>query len=128
MERLFQELLKYYHLSEDEYKVMSRPIEDVHLLEPTSIKGMNRVKSRIFEAIKNNEKIIIYGDYDCDGISATSIMYRTFQILNYRAYYYIPSRYNDGYGLNVKSNSLIPSIRRGSIVYLTMAFSSLLAM
>ncbi len=103
MERLFQELLKYYHLSEDEYKVMSRPIEDVHLLEPTSIKGMNRVKSRIFEAIKNNEKIIIYGDYDCDGISATSIMYRTFQILNYRAYYYIPSRYNDGYGLNVKN-------------------------
>ena len=64
---------------------------------------MNRVKSRIFDAIKNGEKIIIYGDYDCDGISATSIMYRTFQILNYHVSYYIPSRYQDGYGLNVSN-------------------------
>ena len=103
MERLFQELLNYYHLSEDDYKVMSRPIEEVKLIEPTSIKGMNRVKSRIFESIKKNEKIIIYGDYDCDGISATSIMYRTFQILNYHVSYYIPSRYKDGYGLNVQN-------------------------
>ena len=101
MQTLFEQLLEYYHLSKDEYSYMSRPIEEVKLLEPTSIKGMNRVKSRIFEAIKNNEKIIIYGDYDCDGISATSIMYRTFQILNYHVSYYIPSRYHDGYGLNV---------------------------
>ena len=103
MNSLLTELLNYYHLSEKEYEILSRPIEDVHLLEPTLIKGMNRVKSRIFEAIKNNEKIIIYGDYDCDGISATSIMYRTFQILNYHVSYYIPSRYLDGYGLNVKN-------------------------
>ena len=74
MERLFKELLNYYHLSEADYHLMSLPLDEVHLLEPTSIKGMNRVKSRIFESIKNNEKIIIYGDYDCDGISATSIM------------------------------------------------------
>ena len=103
MEHLFQELLNYYHLSEEEYHFLSRPIEEIKLVEPTSIKGMNRVKSRIFESIKNNEKIIIYGDYDCDGISATSIMYRTFQILNYHVSYYIPSRYLDGYGLNVQN-------------------------
>lgn len=101
MDHLLQELLTYYKLSEQDYAFLSRPIEEVHLLEPTSIKGMNRVKSRIFDAIKNQEKIIIYGDYDCDGISATSIMYRTFQILNYHVSYYIPSRYKDGYGLNV---------------------------
>ena len=103
MERLLKELLNYYHLSEADYHLMSLPLDEVHLLEPTSIKGMNRVKSRIFESIKNNEKIIIYGDYDCDGISATSIMYRTFQILNYHVSYYIPSRYSDGYGLNVRN-------------------------
>ncbi len=103
MDRLYHELLNYYHLSEDEFLKMSCPLEEIHLIEPTSIKGMNRVKSRIFESIKNNEKIIIYGDYDCDGISATSIMYRTFQILNYHVSYYIPSRYLDGYGLNVQN-------------------------
>ena len=103
MERLFKELLNYYHLTESDYRLLARPIEEVQLIEPTSIKGMNRVKTRIFESIKNNEKIIIYGDYDCDGISATSIMYRTFQILNYHVSYYIPSRYTDGYGLNVQN-------------------------
>lgn len=103
MNALFEKLLKYYHLSKKDYDLLSTPLEEIHLLEPTSIKGMNRVKSRIFEAIKNNEKIIIYGDYDCDGISATSIMYRTFQILNYHVSYYIPSRYQDGYGLNVQN-------------------------
>ena len=103
MSDLFSQLLNYYHLTEYDYKILSRPLEEVSLLEPTSIKGMNRVKSRIFESIKNNEKIIIYGDYDCDGISATSIMYRTFQILNYHVSYYIPSRYQDGYGLNVQN-------------------------
>ena len=103
MEHLLNELLKYYHLSKDEFSKMSIPVEEIQLIEPTSIKGMNRVKSRIFESIKNNEKIIIYGDYDCDGISATSIMYRTFQILNYHVSYYIPSRYLDGYGLNVQN-------------------------
>ena len=101
MDSFLENLLNYYCLSIDEYHFLSRPIEEVKLIEPTSIKGMNRVKSRIFDAIKNKEKIIIYGDYDCDGISATSIMYRTFQILNYHVSYYIPSRYQDGYGLNV---------------------------
>lgn len=103
MKNLHEKLLEYYQISEEEFANLSRPIEEIRLIEPTSIKGMNRVKSRIFEAIKNNDKILIYGDYDCDGISATSIMFRTFQILKYPANYYIPSRYQDGYGLNVKN-------------------------
>ena len=43
---------------------------------------------------------MIYGDYDCDGISSVSILVNTFKQLNYEVGYYIPNRYKDGYGIN----------------------------
>lgn len=55
---------------------------------------------RIYEAIENKEKICIYGDYDCDGILATSILVDTFRQLGIEAGFHIPSRLQDGYGLN----------------------------
>ena len=57
---------------------------------------------RINEAIENDEKICIYGDYDCDGILATAILVQAFQSLGKRVGYHIPHRQHDGYGLNVK--------------------------
>lgn len=59
------------------------------------------VLDRIHEAIENNEKICIYGDYDCDGILATSIMVQCFHELGMSVGYHIPNRFVDGYGLNV---------------------------
>ena len=96
-----QKVLDYYSLSEEDYLSLTKPISEVKLLDPNSIKGMDKVKDRIFKAIKNKENIIIYGDYDCDGITSTSIMFETFKKLHYEVSYYIPSRYLDGYGLNV---------------------------
>lgn len=55
---------------------------------------------RIHEAIDNQEKICIYGDYDCDGILATSILVEAFRQLGVEVGYHIPSRLEDGYGLN----------------------------
>ena len=98
---ILEKLLEYYHLSQKDYEYISRPLSDVKLIDPQSIKGMDVVVSRIHKAIENKEKIIIYGDYDCDGVTATSIMVKTFQKLGYPVSYYIPSRYKDGYGLNV---------------------------
>ena len=72
-------ILNYYSLSEDDYASLTKPIEEVKLLDPDSIEGMKEVKERIFKAIENKEKIIIYGDYDCDGITSTSIMFETFK-------------------------------------------------
>ena len=100
---LLEKLLNYYGLSKSDYEYMSRPLSEVKLIDPNSIKGMDEVVTRIKKAIKDKEKIIIYGDYDCDGVSATSIMVKTFQKLDYEVSYYIPSRYKDGYGLNVKN-------------------------
>lgn len=55
---------------------------------------------RIEEAIDNEEKICIYGDYDCDGILATTILVQAFLQRGVRVGYHIPNRFEDGYGLN----------------------------
>lgn len=76
---------------------------------------------RIEEAIANKEKICIYGDYDCDGILATAILVDAFSQLNVDVGYHIPSRKEDGYGLNVtrveqmgaKGYSLIITVDNG---------------
>lgn len=57
---------------------------------------------RIEEAIVNEEKICIYGDYDCDGILATTILVQAFLERGVNVGYHIPNRFEDGYGLNVE--------------------------
>lgn len=101
MAEFLDKLLNYYSLSKEDYLNLSKPLEEVKLLDADKIQGMDKVKERIFKAINNEEKIIIYGDYDCDGITSTSIMYLTFKKLDYEVSYYVPSRYLDGYGLNI---------------------------
>ena len=61
---------------------------------------MTKAVNRIKQAITNNEKILIYGDYDVDGITSTYILYKTLLDLDADAYFHIPSRFYDGYGLN----------------------------
>lgn len=58
------------------------------------------VIERIQEAIDQDELICIYGDYDCDGILATTILVKAFKMLGKDVGYHIPNRYIDGYGLN----------------------------
>ncbi len=69
---------------------------DFSLFEESS-----EVLERIQEAIEADEKICIYGDYDCDGILATSILVQAFLELGVQVGYHIPNRFEDGYGLNV---------------------------
>lgn len=57
---------------------------------------------RIYEAIENDEKICIYGDYDCDGILSTAILVQAFLTLGKKVGYHIPNRLEDGYGLNTQ--------------------------
>lgn len=58
------------------------------------------VVERIHEAIENKESICVYGDYDCDGILATTILVKAFKMLGKDVGYHIPNRFSDGYGLN----------------------------
>ena len=94
-------LLEYLNIPEEEYLKLTKKISKDDLESPDNFINMDKVTNRINDAIKNNENIMIYGDYDCDGISATSILVKTFLMLNKKVGYYIPSRYIDGYGLNL---------------------------
>ena len=74
-------------------------------LQPNEIPHFNELKNidiatdRIIKAIKNNEKIIVVGDYDVDGITASTIMNQFFKKINYPIEIIIPDRFKDGYGL-----------------------------
>lgn len=68
--------------------------------DPFLMKDMQRAVDRIAQAIETNELITVYGDYDVDGITATSLLSLFFTQLNIKSTYYIPSRHDEGYGLN----------------------------
>lgn len=71
------------------------------LHDPMALKGMDKAVSRIQQALASSEKIRIYGDYDADGISSTSLMITLFQQLGAHFDTYIPHRMKEGYGLNI---------------------------
>lgn len=68
--------------------------------DPFLMKDMQKTVDRISQAIKNDELITVYGDYDVDGITATSLLNLFFSKLNIKSNYYIPNRHDEGYGLN----------------------------
>jgi single-stranded-DNA-specific exonuclease len=70
-----------------------------HLRSPFTLKDMDTAVRRIYKAIKGNEKILIFGDYDVDGITATVLLLDFLRQLSVEATYYIPHRITEGYGL-----------------------------
>lgn len=67
---------------------------------PFMILGMQTAIDRIYRAIDRREKIVVFGDYDADGITATALMLETLGWLGNSATFYIPNRFEEGYGLN----------------------------
>ena len=77
------------------------PSYDDHLYDPYLLKDMEKAVVRIFEATEAKEKIIIYSDYDCDGIPAAVILHDFFTKIGYENFsVYIPDRHDEGYGLH----------------------------
>ena len=70
------------------------------LLNPFLFEQMDKVTDRIIRARKNKEKIVIYGDYDVDGISAAAYLVIVFRKLGMNVDYYIPNRAHEGVGIN----------------------------
>lgn len=70
-----------------------------HLNPPFTLKDMDVAIHRILKAINRNEKILIFGDYDVDGITATTILLEFFRSVGADVSYYIPHRITEGYGL-----------------------------
>ena len=85
-----------------------------HQNDPNLIK----IKDRLLLAKKNKEKVFIAGDYDADGLTATSIMVRLLKQLDIEYGYYIPNRFNEGYGLNLIRTK--QAIEKGYTLFITV--------
>lgn len=72
-----------------------------HLHSPFLMKDMEKAVDRIINAFSRDELVLIYGDYDVDGITSTAIMLLFFQTLQFPCRYYIPHRIKEGYGLHL---------------------------
>lgn len=78
--------------------------------DPSLLPDIEKASVRIDEAVRKGEKIVIYGDYDVDGLSATALMYRCLKLVGAQVSYYIPERLEEGYGLNADA---IKKLREG---------------
>jgi single-stranded-DNA-specific exonuclease len=86
------------------------------LSSPTAFSGMERAVERIRKAITLHEKIVVYGDYDVDGVSAAALLYLVLKNLNADVDCYIPDRISEGYGLNTGALHRIRSSGAGLVI------------
>lgn len=86
-----------------ERKEIERFFHQSELMDPLSMKDMDKAVKRIKDAVTSMEKICIYGDYDCDGVTSTAILYLYLQSVYADVMYYIPDRNSEGYGMNLKA-------------------------
>lgn len=70
------------------------------MLQPDSLPGATQAARRLVDAARAGRRIVIYGDYDVDGVTATAILWHTLTRIGARVEFYIPSRLDEGYGLN----------------------------
>ncbi len=115
-----QSLLAKALCTGDPRRLFGQDPHDFYLL-----KDSRKAVTRIRQAIASHEKTVIYGDYDCDGIMATTILMRALGLLGLNCGYHIPDRFQDGYGLNKervrqmikKGYSLIITVDNGISAY-----------
>ena len=84
------------------------PLE-ITLTHPNAFCDMPKAVDRIVKAIDNKEKILVYGDFDADGVTSTSLLLKTFKYLGADVDFYIPARESEGHG--IKFSSLIPYMK-----------------
>ena len=87
--------------SAEEARQFIRPSLD-KLHDPFLMKDMDKAVKRLHQALTQNENILIYGDYDVDGTTAVAVMYRFLSPITSHLDYYIPDRYNEGYGVSTQ--------------------------
>ncbi len=77
---------------------INKSLKELH--DPDEMLDMDKGVNRIITAVNNKEKILIFGDYDVDGITATSILMQFFKFINMQSFFHIPHRMSEGYGLS----------------------------
>lgn len=85
----------------EEARKFFRPdLKDLH--DPFLMKDMDKAVERLTTAIRENEKILIYGDYDVDGTTSVALVYKFLKEIHNKLGFYIPDRYHEGYGISIQ--------------------------
>ena len=83
------------------HKFFNPQLSDLH--DPFLMKDMEQAVKRVEQAVRNQEKIMVYGDYDVDGTTAVALVYKFLRQIGHKNLsFYIPDRYTEGYGISVK--------------------------
>ncbi len=102
---------------EEEIDKFFNPDYEKDLYDPFLMNDMDKAVSRIKKAIDKKEKIVIFGDYDVDGVTSTAVLYKTLKHLKAKHLdYYIPDRNKEGYSLNKKAILEITKEKTGLII------------
>ena len=88
------------------------------LRDPETLPGVPQAADLIYRAIQAKQKIVIYGDYDADGMTSTAILFRCLKALDGNVDYFVPNRLDDGYGLN--NDALTKLADRGAQMIVTV--------
>ncbi|MFA7404021.1 MAG: single-stranded-DNA-specific exonuclease RecJ [Pelobacteraceae bacterium] len=95
------------------------------MFDPFLLKGMQEAAERVLQAIKTGETVCIYGDYDVDGISGTALLVSFLRRVGMTCTYFIPNRFDDGYGLNEEALQRIIAMGATLIMSVDCGISSL---
>lgn len=101
---------------EEADKFLNPSMSDLH--DPFLMQDMDKAVDRLNKAIGAKEKIMIYGDYDVDGTTSVALVYRYLQNYYSNIEYYIPTRYEEGYGISKKSIDYAESIGVSLVIVL----------
>ena len=96
---IIKKLLESKSITDDE-SIKALLDETIINHDPWLLSDMEKAVTRINEAIDKNERILVYGDYDADGVTSTTILVKTLQTLGAEVGWYIPNRFSEGYGPN----------------------------
>lgn len=101
----------------DEFEIESF-LYDTDLIDPYTLPDMEKAVERVNQALQNGERITVFGDYDCDGVTSTALLYSYLSSRGANVDYYIPDRSGEGYGMNLGAIDQLKS--RGTNVIITV--------
>lgn len=114
---LFDKLLDFYSFDKNKYdEYISKPDLTKLVMPNLDNPSFALLINKLTEISKSNDKVLIYGDYDVDGLSSTAIIYLTMKKLNKECGYFIPSRYIDGYGLTMEKVNYFHELNYKTII------------
>lgn len=101
---------------------LSPSLENLH--DPFLMPDMKKAVERIRTALGDGETVLVYGDYDADGITSTALLVSALRRLGLKTYYHIPNRITDGYGLNKEGIRKAQTLGAGIIITVDCGISS----